>query len=182
SNFLAGNEYRIFDLRSVRYPGQNVAKVDLNTYPSTAYLMGDKVRSTQAYAQYDDINGDYYIQNTDTGNGEVQSDYLNVVFNLKTDRAVSGEVYVVGKMNNYSPIAKMKKSGSNTLSYQTILKQGIYNYQYLIDGDTLNTSYIEGNHFETENQYEILVYLRPMNLPADILVGYAPVTLNTRNN
>ena len=182
SNFLAGNEYRIFDLRSVRYPGQNVAKVDLNTYPSTAYLMGDKVRGTQAYAQYEDINGDYYVQNTDTGNGKVQSDYLNVVFKLKTDHDIGGKVYVIGKMNNYSPSSKMEKSGSNTLSYQTILKQGIYNFQYLIDGDTLNTSYIEGNHFETENQYEILVYLRPMNLPADILVGYAPVTINTRNN
>ena len=74
NGFGGGNEYRFFDLRSFRFPGQNVGRVDLNTYPSTTYLMIDQPRVYQAYAQYDDINGDYYIQNTDTGNGKVQSD------------------------------------------------------------------------------------------------------------
>ena len=181
-NFLAGNEYRIFDMRSIRYPGQNVARVDMDTYPSTAHLMIDKPRSYQAYAQYDDINGDYYIQNTDTGNGEVQSDYLNVVFSLAKDQSLDGEVYVIGKMNNYSPTQSMRNGNGNRLEYRTILKQGIYNYQYLVKGDTLSRNFIEGDHFDTENEYEILVYFRPLNMPADLLIGYAPVTLNTRNN
>lgn len=182
SNFYAGNEYRFFDLRSLRYPGQNVLKVDLSTYPNTAYIMNERGRGTQAYAQYDDINGDYYIQNTDTGDGQVQSDYVNVVFNLQLDSQFESDVYVVGKMNNYDPRSKMLNMGNGQFKYETILKQGFYNYQYLVKGAESNSNLVEGDHFETENRYEILIYFQPLNLPAEILIGYAPVTLNTRNN
>ncbi|MEM6524123.1 MAG: DUF5103 domain-containing protein [Bacteroidota bacterium] len=181
-NFFAGNEFRIFDLRSVRYPGQNVARVRSETYPSMAYIMTDRGRGTQAYAQYEDINGDFYIQNTDTGNGKVQSDYLTVNFSLNLSQPVGGSIYVVGKINNYLPSEPMTEIKSGNYSYQTILKQGIYNYQYVVKGDTLSPNFIEGDHFEAENEYEILVYFRPMNLPADLLIGYTQITLNSRNN
>ena len=69
-----------------------------------------------------------------------------------------------------------------TARYTTdvILKQGFYNYQYIVDSDTLGLNYFEGDHFETENIYEILAYYRPMNLGADLLLGYTRVTLNSR--
>ncbi|TRX48279.1 DUF5103 domain-containing protein [Fulvivirga sp. M361] len=184
NSFPGNNEYRFFDLRSLRYPGQNVGKVDMKSYPSLAYLMVDQTREYQAYAQYEDINGDFYIQNTDTGNGQVQSDYVTVRFMLNADRFLPGDVHVIGKMNNYMSDAESKMTfnkSSNTYQTDMILKQGFYNYQYLVRADTLSSSYLEGNHYETENGYEIMAYYRPMNLGADLLVGYTQVTLNPRN-
>ena len=61
-----------------------------------------------------------------------------------------------------------------------ILKQGWYDYQYLVKNDTIPPNYLEGDHFETENQYEIFVYFSPMNGRGQQLVGYTSVVLNKR--
>ena len=48
------------------------------------------------------------------------------------------------------------------------LKQGYYNYMYLQKGGGSP----DGNFFETENEYIILVYYRPQGGRYDKLVGY----------
>ena len=48
------------------------------------------------------------------------------------------------------------------------LKQGYYNYMYLLD----NGKNIDGNFHETENEYIILVYHRPQGGRYDKLAGY----------
>lgn len=184
NNFLAGNEFRFFDIRSLRYPGQRVDRADLTARPIQAHLMPDPSRHYQAYAQYNDLNGGFSIQNTDTGGGDVSSDYLYVDFELASREKLQGNVYVVGQMNNYAHDSNSKMQyNSNTQSYksQLLLKQGWYDYQYEVDADTLNYNYLEGNHYETENEYEILVYYRPMTSRGDVLIGYTNLTINPRN-
>ena len=54
------------------------------------------------------------------------------------------------------------------------LKQGYYNYEYVYLKDNekqCDESLIEGSHSETENDYEIYVYYRPMGSNYDQLVG-----------
>ena len=54
----------------------------------------------------------------------------------------------------------------NTFSqcYETVikLKQGFYNYNYVLENNTndLDTGYFSGNFDETENNYKIVVYYR----------------------
>ena len=182
NNFSAGNEYRFFDMRSLRYPGQNVAKVDLLKRPSEAYLMNEAPRIYQAYAQYNDINGDFFIQNQDTG-GSSESDYLYTTFSLVMKEPIGGAIHVVGRMNNFdlNETSKMEyNTRSKTYTNTQLLKQGFYNYQYIVKSDTLNYHYLEGNHFDTENDYEIFVYYTPPNVRGDQLIGYQQVTLNAR--
>ena len=62
----------------------------------------------------------------------------------------------------------------------TLLKQGFYNYLYYVDGAENPYAY-DGNHFQTENQYEVLVYTRPIGERADLLVGYTEVQANAIN-
>lgn len=184
NNFSAGNEYRFFDMRSLRYPGQRVANVDFGTRPTTVNIMPDQPRIYQAYAQYNDLNGDFFIQNQDTG-GSSESDYLYTNFTLLANEALGGEVYVVGKMNNYKMDNSTKMEYNPKRKVYTnsqILKQGIYDYKYLIKGDSINNNYLEGNHFETENDYEIFVYYRAPTLRADLLLAYRQMTLNNRDN
>ena len=64
--------------------------------------------------------------------------------------------------------------------YATLsLKQGYYSYRYLLqrsDG-TLTTLPSEGDFYQTENQYQALVYYRPTGSRCDRLVGYKSVTI-----
>ena len=62
-----------------------------------------------------------------------------------------------------------------------LLKQGAYNYQYLWLPDgafQARTSNIEGDHYQTANEYTIMVYDRPMGERYDHLVGHAVVHFN----
>ncbi|GAA0189599.1 DUF5103 domain-containing protein [Fulvivirga kasyanovii] len=178
NNFKAGNEFRFFDMRSLRYPGQNVQRANWNTRPTLVDLMMDKPRIYQPYTQYDDLNGEYFIANSDTGNGSVQSDYVTVRFHLKADK-VNGEVYVIGEMNNWNLQNQMAYDEvSGMYNGEMILKQGYYDYQYYIKGDTLRSNYFEGDHFQTENEYEILVYYKPPTNRSELLIGYGYYEMN----
>jgi hypothetical protein len=65
-----------------------------------------------------------------------------------------------------------------------LLKQGVYNYDYVTQaaGNPTQTDegYIEGNYSATENDYEILVYNRPPAGRADQLVAYRRIGVNKR--
>ena len=46
-----------------------------------------------------------------------------------------------------------------------LLKQGYYNYHYMLlpnNSKVGDVTFIEGNFFETNNQYSIFVYYKPM--------------------
>jgi hypothetical protein len=60
-----------------------------------------------------------------------------------------------------------------------LLKQGYYNYHYVTaipsaDGEKMHASldFTEGNHWETENAYHVLIYHREIGIRYDRLVGY----------
>ena len=180
--FSGGNEFRFFDMRSLRSPGQNVAYTDLSKRPVQVVLGKDKPRIFEVYSILNDLNGNYIISNMDTGNGVVESDYVETIFTLESE-PIPGEIYVVGKMNNYqyTPENRMNYDRARGIySGRQILKQGWYDYQYIVKNDTLPLNYIEGNHFETENEYEILVYYSPLEMRGDLLVGYRRITVNER--
>ncbi len=61
-----------------------------------------------------------------------------------------------------------------------LLKQGFYNYQYVVTGGSGDMNQLEGNHGETENQYQVFFYYRPPNLQADLLIGYLNLDRNQR--
>jgi hypothetical protein len=66
-----------------------------------------------------------------------------------------------------------------------LLKQGYYSYNYVTKdiksrgGATVQTENIGGNSIETENDYTILIYYRPLAGRHDELVGYT--TINSLN-
>jgi hypothetical protein len=90
---------------------------------------------------------------------------------------------VVGAFNqwNLTEENEMKFNISTTSFEKTfLLKQGFYNYTYAIKSITTPANEIEGNHFETENVYEIFVYNRAFQPNADLLLGYFVFETNQR--
>ncbi len=174
NQFHGGNQFRFFDLRSLEYYGRNVDKVDIHKEVPLATLEIDKPRKGLAYSEYRDNNGKYLISHP------IESDYAYVEFFINTEK-LSGNVYVAGDFSNWE-IAndyKMEYQQNRQGYYRLImLKQGFYDYQYLVESPDLPVNYLEGDHFETENEYEILVYYYSFELNTDLLIGYFILTRN----
>ncbi|MBX2945576.1 MAG: DUF5103 domain-containing protein [Cyclobacteriaceae bacterium] len=182
SLFRGGNEFRFFDLRSLNYPGRNVAYMDKNRVPWIAYIDKDKNRSTEAYSQYPDYNGNFLLDNYDYRRVSA-SNYINVAFTLVSPQPVDGDVYVTGALTqwgftneNLMRYDSLKKEYSTTL----LLKQGWYDYQYVLRSKTQPPLFFEGSHFQTENFYEVFVYYRSFQPAADLLIGYMTFFENPR--
>ena len=63
----------------------------------------------------------------------------------------------------------------NRYYIQLFLKQGVYDYEYVWVPDGTNkpdNTFFEGSHFETENEYQVLVYYHPAGARWTELVGY----------
>ena len=171
NTFSAVNEFRFFDLRSLIYPGQNVKSVNRSTNPPKTIIATDKPRTNLAYAQYNDNNGQYSISEHSDVNGQ----YTNVTFNLDINRTGHiGDVFLFGEFTDWRIADKyqmMYDDANKTYSKEILLKQGYYEYQYLTTGDS-TAYYIEGNHYQTENTYEIFAYYKPFNEKSDLIIGY----------
>jgi hypothetical protein len=61
--FSGGSEFRFFDLRSLNYPGRNVASVNKTVKPYEVYVATDKSHGGEAYSQIEDLNGNFMIDN-----------------------------------------------------------------------------------------------------------------------
>jgi hypothetical protein len=179
--FRGGNEFRFFDLRSLNYPGRNVANVDKSVKPYEVYIARDKTRKDEAYSQYDETNGSFTIENYDY-NDLAFTNYAYINFTLSSP-PVKGDVYVTGAFTNWNLDAENKMlydSAKGNYTARMLLKQGWYDYQYLVKSPTLPSYFFEGSHFETENLYEIFVYYRPFQPRADLLIGYMRFDVNPR--
>lgn len=180
--FKGENQFRFFDLRSLNYPGRNVDRVDKSQRPYQAFTQPDKTRNGEPYSVYDDMNGNFSTENYDVRN-TVAGNYVNVHFTLLSPEPINGDVYLNGAFTNWS------FSNEHKMTYDAIkkeyqgtafIKQGWYDYQYVVKSQTLPTYYFEGSHFETENEYEIFVYYRAFQPQADLLIGYVNVFENAR--
>lgn len=179
--FSGGSEFRFFDLRSLNYPGRNVATVAKNVKPFEAYIAKDKSRENEAYSQYDDLNGAFNIDNYDYRDIAF-ANYVNVNFALASP-PVNGDVFVTGGFTNWNLNEENKMhydSAQNIYASRILLKQGWYDYQYAVRSRSLPYYYFEGSHFETENYYEIFVYHKPYQPRADLLIGYIRLEKNPR--
>jgi hypothetical protein len=183
NTFSAGNEFRFVDFRSLNSPGINTARIDKNQKPYVIQVAKDAPRNNQAYTQFPDRNGGFIIENLDNRQDPwISCNYVQVDFTLQTAR-LDEDVYVIGGFNNWMQSEENKMSFNNGLyTSRQLLKQGFYDYQYWVSpgGRSKNGNSVEGNYFQTENLYEVLVYYRPFQPNADLLVGYFLIPVNPR--
>ena len=181
-SFSAGNEFRLVDFRSLNSPGQNTGRVDRTRKPLELYVANDGVRRDQAYTQWPDMNGSFALENYDYRvEPWVSSNYLYVNFLLQAPK-VDNDVFVIGGFNGWQQNEENKMTWTgNAYTGRVLLKQGFYNYQYWVSpANGLSGNYFEGDFFQTENMYEVLVYYRSFQPNADLLVGYFQLPVNPR--
>lgn len=180
--FKGGNEFRFFDLRSLLYPGRNVAHVNKNVVPYDVFIERDKSRADEVYSQLPDLNGGFIPGNLDYPDLAF-SNYANINFTLAAAHPYPGDVYVTGAFHywNLNDENRMHyDSARGEYRARILLKQGWYDYAYWVESKDVPPYIVEGSHYQTENMYEIFVYYRPFQPQADLLVGYMRLQRNPR--
>ena len=184
--FPGGNEYRYFDIKSVRYQSEYVQKIDYVIPNYNVYLFPSDNREFKPYFYSQDFNGKYYIAVQEGKNFDLDADYVYVYFTLPSKQPVAGgEMYISGNFNNW------EFNKNNLMIYNSsrgeyegtmLLKQGWYNYEYVFRDDKSadgSATVFEGSHYETENDYIVLIYYRNPRERYDKVIG--SVISNTLN-
>jgi hypothetical protein len=176
--FTGGNEFRYFDIRSIRYQSEYVRKIDFTGNNYHVFLFPSENREFKPYFYWQDFNGKYYVAIQEGRDMETEADYVWVYFTVPSKYKVTGgNMYVTGALSDWAfNIISLMTYDPVKAEYQCsmLLKQGWYNFEYIFlkNGDkTAEPSVFEGNHYETENDYLILVYYRNPRDRYDRIIG-----------
>ena len=164
ASFWGGNEFLYFDTKSIRSSTLNIAKIELGENLYHSYLYTNQERIDQPYTYFPDINGNFTVRTLDGENTHTDADYSWVHFSLESLENLEGkELFISGNFNNWelNDSNKLNYNKSTGLYEATLLfKQGFYNYQYVTKTKegVISTHDVDGSHYETENDYTVLVY------------------------
>ena len=143
-----------------------------------AYLKIDEPRANQSYYFDQTQNGRYMIDEYNSTDPNLGADYIMTHFSLDLPYVMNADIYIDGELSNhnFSDENKMVYNYDTNLYEKTMrLKQGSYNYQYLAiprNGNTIgDPTLVEGNYYETINEYVIKIYQRQPGSRADRLIG-----------
>lgn len=186
--YYGGNEFRLFDIRTLEFAAQGVSLVDLKNDGYHVLLDNAEVRANKPYLYERDINGKLYIDyRAKFDNKHTEADYVQVYFTLPANEPYSSTtLYVYGQLSDWSiydshamVYNQLRKAYELTLT----LKQGMYSYMIAaIDSQKgmFDAGIIEGNFSETENSYSAYVYFRSAHDRWDRLVGIQQVNTLSR--
>lgn len=185
--FPGGKEWRWLDLRSFRLQSDRVQKADYNKTSTDIYLFPDVDRSGQRYVYFKDLNGMYLIETYETINPYWQGDFATVHFSLATPDGKpypDKDIYLAGQLTNYEFNDKTKmifNEAKGVYEVTAFLKQGYYNYTYIaVDkNDPAQKRDLEGDYWETENDYTILMYYKSFTDRTDQLIGVGKIASRT---
>ena len=185
--FPAGKEWRYFDMRTFEYLGERVRDIKNKFDFYEVTLVTDQSRENSNIGYRGDLNGRYSIENQNFNQTLDQCDYAKVLFSISQNAPLEGEdVYVFGELTDWQlkPEWKMEFSPEAKAYYveSPMLKQGFYNYEYQVvnrESGKTDLDGLEGNWYETSNQYTILVYFRTFGDRYERLM--AAVTIDSKD-
>jgi hypothetical protein len=179
--FPAGKEWRWLDLRDFHLQSDRVLSADYKKYSTDIFLRPDAPLSAQKYVYYRDLNGMSSIEAIRGINPFYEGDYATVYFSFvppNGEAYTKNDIYLFGQLTDYNFTDSLKMIfNPENKKYEThlFMKQGYYDYTYLsVDKNNPAVySELDGNYYETENLYTILVYYKPFIGRADELIGVA---------
>lgn len=189
TQFWAGNEFLYFDNNNIRSAANNVSRIDSSNGIYNSNLYTNNARANYPYSLMPDVNGNFVVRNINAEKNEIEADYAWVYFSLSAPAFMSNKgIYITGMFNNYSltPEYKMDFNAEKNIYEKAVLiKQGFTNYQYQVadnKGTVDAEKAIDGNFWQTENDYSILVYYRESSDRYDRVIGKATANSNIITN
>ena len=181
--FEAGNEYRRFESVTLDYPGMNVENIQYIDPYYHVTLYADNPRAESSYLFDQTQLGRYMIREWDSDEGDTMADYVVVHFTLEMDEMPGTMIFIDGDLTD------RRFDGNSRMQYNPVLgryekamllKQGSYNYNYLAvpPGKTRGYNIIDGDKYQTVNEYLIKVYTRQPGDRYDHLIGVSRIVNN----
>lgn len=177
--FDGGNEYRRFETVNEYYPGMGVESISWAAPYYHYTLATDEPRADMPYSYDSTQAGRYMVRRQGASDSRTEADYGVVHFALRTDEIPDAMVFIDGDLTSrrFDSEALMHYN-PETGCYERamLLKQGSYNYQYLVVPPGARrgyTSRIEGDRYNTRNEYLIKVYHRAPAGRYDRLIAVA---------
>lgn len=178
--FPSGKEFRYFDTRTIRYKTDRVKEIEPDKNTTVVSLFPDQSRGNAQSFSRKDINGKFIPGIQEYGDPDSQADYVWVKFFLPVDYPFrNGKIYLLGAFTDWQlqdPYRLQYNTATKSYEASVYLKQGYYEYLYYFKSEEKaedDTALIlEGNSFETENAYQILIYYRPFGSRYDQVIGY----------
>ncbi len=182
NQFCAGNEFRFFDITSLRRRSQNVERFDFINNENQVYLREERLKNRLPYSYDKDLNGAFFIRNEYDDNAATTSDYAWVHFTYPAAQTLEGAYYVVGQMNDWRcNVQSQMWYDSGKYRLALYLKQGYYNYQIVLkhgNDTTVLTNTTEGDFSEPNNRYCVMVYYNNFYDDYDEIIGYYSLEYN----
>jgi hypothetical protein len=178
NTFEANNEFRHFDIKSLRFQSDRIKKITYDSTYNHVYLFNDRKRTFDRYSIEPDINGMFLVKSQEGWKTAIEADYAFVHFTLPSDHISYGEIYVIGGFSNWQLKNEFKlRYNVKQKQYEgkVYLKQGYYNYHYALSdtiSERLDVSFIEGTHYQTRNDYYVYVYYRSVSDRYDRFIGF----------
>ena len=177
TQFWGGNEFLNFYNKDIRAANNTVALVKSNeTYNSILHT--NLARRNNIYTFFPDINGNFLVRNINSENNNIEADYAWVFFSLSAPEYFGkNDIYIVGMFNGYlkSEENRMEYNEKKGLYEKAILiKQGFVNFAYQIadkNGVVDHENAVDGNFYQTLNDYLALVYYRENGQRYDRVIG-----------
>lgn len=179
--FPAGNEYRRFEVSNIHYPGMGVAEIGYYEPYYHFTLFDDTSRAGQQYVYDQTQSGRYVVREYNSADSDVEADYVVVHFALDYPEMPGNMIFLDGDFTQrrFDDASRMQfNPASSRYEKALLLKQGHYNYQYLVvtpGASSGKTSIIEGDKYQTVNEYLIKVYTRGPLDRTDRLIGVSRI-------
>ena len=173
--FDAGNEYRRFEITDPNSPAEGIEDVVYLDSLYNAILYMDKPRVS--HSNYRDENGRVLVNTSEGFGTTLEADYVNVHFALDVPRRLGGDFYLLGDFcgNGFDDYSKLHYDDEGGYYFTSLpLKMGVYNYRYVwvssVTGEVGNSP-VDGDFYNTENEYSIYMYYRGFGDRYDRLLG-----------
>ncbi|GCD79347.1 DUF5103 domain-containing protein [Schleiferia thermophila] len=179
NTFPGGNEFRVFDMKNLQVLGIGMMKTELNENNWNVYLFRESPRNRDRYVFWQDINGQMVIRRQNSNNSHIEADYAWVDFQLLVPEPFAeGNVYVWGQLSDWQLLPDFVMNydyDARAYKAKIFLKQGYYNYLYALQNFSgiADPGPIEGNFWETENEYTVIFYHREIGIRYDRIIGFA---------
>lgn len=179
--FPGGKEWRWLDITDFHLQSERVQNADYNKGSTEIYLKPDGPLNGQRYIYYRDYNGMFVSSAVRGYNPLWETDYATVHFYFVPPNGVAypdKNIYLFGQLTNYNFADSLKmvfNPDKNVYETHLLLKQGYYDYTYeAVDKNNPGIrNELDGNYYETENLYTILVYYKSFTDRSDQLIGIA---------
>ena len=177
TSFYGSNEYMYLETKDIRAGNNTVNRVTSGEIYNS-HLYTNLARANQVYTYYPDINGNFVTSVASRETPNVEADYTWVYFSLQAPSYFGKEdIYINGMFNNYALTDEYKMeydSKEGIYKKAVLIKQGFTNYQYVLANKKKQINQkdaIDGNFYQTENDYYVLVYYKGTTDRYDKVIG-----------